>query len=165
MLNNATTHSQDRWQTLKKNPMIKKITLLTLIFFTITFNDLKAQTSEKEITTEFFKIFNSDPLKAMDYAFSTNKWMGRNEDAVANLKNQFKNLLPLVGDYYGYELITEKTIGESYKLASYMIKYDRQPLRFTFIFYKPNNKWQLQNLKYDDSLDDEIEEAAKQNRN
>jgi hypothetical protein len=42
-----------------------------------------------------------------------------------------------------------------------MIKYDRQPIRFIFKLNKPNDKWILFSLKIDDSLDDEIEQAAK----
>lgn len=140
--------------------------ILASIFIVLISNfELNAQTSEKEITTEFFRLFKTNPIQAFDYAFSTNKWLKRDIDGIENLKNQFKNLIPLVGEYYGYEIINEKKIGENYKLISYMIKYDRQPLRFNFIFYKPANKWQLQNLNYDDKLSDEIKEAAKQNRN
>ena len=104
-------------------------------------------------------------MKAMDYAFSTNKWMERNIDGVENLKNKFKDLLPLIGEYYGHQMITQKKIGEDFKLVSYILKYDRQPVRFTFVLYKPNNKWQLQNLNWDVDLDDEIVESAQQNRN
>jgi hypothetical protein len=46
-------------------------------------------------------------------------------------------------------------------LYSYLVKYDRQPLRFIFKFYKPNDKWVLYSYALDDSLDDEIQEAAK----
>ncbi|WP_340200932.1 hypothetical protein [Ascidiimonas sp. W6] len=127
--------------------------------------NINAQSSEKEIVTEFFRQFNDEPMKAIDYAFSTNKWMERNVDGVESLKTKFKDILPLIGDYYGYELITEKSIGENLKLLSYLLKYDRQPLRFTFVLYRPNKVWQLQNLNWDVNLDDELEESAKQNRN
>jgi hypothetical protein len=124
-----------------------------------------AQNTENDITAEFFRIFQGDPMKAMDYAFSTNKWMERNIDGVENVKSKFKDLLPLIGDYYGYEKITEKAIGKDLKLVSFLVRYDRQPVRFTFVFYRPNEKWQVQNLNWDVGLDDELEESAKQNRN
>ena len=46
-------------------------------------------------------------------------------------------------------------------LKSYLVKYDRQPIRFTFQFYKPNKEWRIHSFKYDGNIDDEIEEAAK----
>lgn len=100
----------------------------------------------------------------MDYAFSTNKWMERNKDGIESVKTKFKDIVPLIGQYYGFELITEKNIGDNLKLQSYVARYDRQPVRFTFILYKPNDKWQVQNLNWDVNVDDEIEESAKQNR-
>ncbi len=143
--------------------MNRKIKLSTLLIVTfLSTNILKAQTTTGEITTEFFKTYEKSPLKAVDYVFGTNKWMmDRNKDGIENVKTQLTSFLGLVGDYYGYEKITEKSVGESYKLVSYMIKYDRQPVRFTFIFYKPKDKWQVQNFQYDDSLDDELEESGK----
>ena len=143
--------------------MNRKIKLLTLLILTVlSTNILKAQTTTEEITTEFFKTYEKSPQKAVDYVFGTNKWMmDRNKDGIENVKTQLTSFLGLVGDYYGYEKITEKSVGESYKLVSYMIKYDRQPVRFTFVFYKPKDKWQVQNFQYDDNLDDELEESGK----
>ncbi|MGB1268193.1 MAG: hypothetical protein ACPG45_00480 [Flavobacteriaceae bacterium] len=146
--------------------MRKTHPLLLVLIISLTFiTKLNAQSSEKDITTEFFRIFENEPMKAMDYAFSTNKWMERNIDGIESLKTKFKDLLPLVGNYYNYELITEKSVGKNLKLISYMLKYDRQPVRLTFVMYKPNDLWQVQNLNWDVSLDDELEESAKQNRN
>ena len=143
--------------------MNRKIKLLTLLIVTVlSTNILTAQTTTEEITTEFFKTYEKSPQKAVDHIFGTNKWMmDRNKDGIENIKTQLTSFLGLVGDYYGYEKITEKSVGESYKLVSYMIKYDRQPLRFTFVFYKPKDKWQVQNFQYDNNLDDELEESGK----
>src|SRR5690606_10529044 len=142
------------------NRKIKHLTLLIVIVLSKTI--LTAQSTRVEITTEFFRTYEDSHQKAVDYVFSTNKWMiDRNKDGIENVKNQLTNFLGLVGDYYGYEKITEKSVGESYKLVSYMIKYDRQPVRFTFVFYKPKDKWQVQNFQYDDKLDDELEESGK----
>jgi len=143
--------------------MNRKIKLLTLtILVVLSTNILKAQTTTEEITDEFFNTYEKSPQKAVDYVFGTNKWMvDRNKDGIENVKTQLSSFLGLVGDYYGYEKITEKSVGESYKLVSYMIKYDRQPVRFTFVFYKPKDIWQVQNFQYDDDLDDELEESGK----
>lgn len=133
-----------------------------LIVFIFVTHDLHGQTGDEAITEDFFRQYALDPMKAFDYAFSTNEWMERNQDAVDNLKNQYSNLLPLIGNYYGYDLVTEKSRGEHLKVRSYMLRYDRQPIRLTFVLYKPKDRWQVQNLKYDDKLPDELEESTKQ---
>ncbi|MBL7935603.1 MAG: hypothetical protein JNM51_07325 [Bacteroidia bacterium] len=142
------------------NDKIKWMVLLMLML--LSTNILKAQTTTEEITDEFFKTYEKSPQKAIDYIFGTNKWMmDRNKDGIDNIKTQLTSFLGLVGDYYSYEKITEKSVGISYKLVSFMIKYDRQPVRFTFVFYKQKDKWQVQNFQYDDNLDDELEESGK----
>ncbi len=142
------------------NKNVKLIVLIISIIFSTA--QLNAQGSTDEIINEFFKTYEKSPEKAVDFAFGTNKWMmDRKKDAVENVKSQLTSFIGLVGKYYGYEKITEKGVGKSFKLVSYMLKYDRQPVRFTFVFYKPNDKWQVQNFQYDDSLDDELEESGK----
>ena len=142
------------------NRKIKFLTLLILIV--LSSNSVIGQTTTENITTDFFKLYEKSPQKAVEYIFATNKWMmDRNKDGIEKVKIQLNNFVGLLGDYYGYEKIAEKSVGESYKLVSYMIKYDRQPIRFTFIFYKPKDKWQVQNFQFDDNLDEEIEEAGK----
>ena len=116
----------------------------------------------QELIEKFFTEFEKKGAeKALDNLYSTNKWMARNQDAVQNLKSKLSTIETMVGKYYGHEVIIKKQIGNSLQLYSYMVKYDRQPLRFTFEFYKPNDKWQLFGFSYDESLDDELEEAAK----
>jgi len=66
----------------------------------------------------------------------------------------------LLGKYHGFEKIVRKELGESLVLESYLVKYDRQPLRFTFKFYKPNDKWILFNFQYDEDVDEELSESA-----
>ena len=58
-------------------------------------------------------------------------------------------------------VIEKKKFAESFELYSYMVKYDRQPIRFIFKFYKPNDEWVLYSYALDDNLDTEIQEAAK----
>lgn len=116
------------------------IALATCILLVTTI--AKAQDTTEEITSRFFETYATRPMEAVEYVFSTNRWMiERNKDGIESVKNQLGDFLELVGDYYGFEKITEKRVGESMKLVSFMAKYDRQPIRFTFIFYKPKDKW------------------------
>jgi len=109
-------------------------TVFTTLTFFICFVKTVAQTTTKEITDKFFSIYATDPSKAVDYGFSTNKWLERKQDDVANLKSKLKNLIDLCGEYYGYELLSEKTAGQNIKLVTFIVRYDREPIRFQLSF-------------------------------
>ena len=86
--------------------------------------------------------------------------MDQSKEQIDNLKSQLIGTTQLLGDYYGYEFLAKKKINQL-ELHTYFIKYDRQPLRFTILFYKPNDQWRLQNFSFDDNLDGEMEDALR----
>ena len=138
---------------------MKKVIFIALLFS--SFNGF-TQNDPQKIIDEFFNLYkNKSATEAVDYAFSTNKWMNESKDQIENVKFKLNSSLKQLGDYYGYSLITKKTLGENMTLYTFLIRYDRQPLRFTMIFYKPNSQWRLQNFSYDDKLDEDLEEAAR----
>jgi hypothetical protein len=117
----------------------------------------------KPFVDDFFNAYQSGNIvKALDNLFDTNKWFTASSNGeIEKLKNDMPLYLTQLGEYYGYNLISEKTIGESFVIYTYLVKYERQPLRFTFIFYKPNNNWVLYNFKYDDNIENELSESSK----
>jgi len=42
-----------------------------------------------------------------------------------------------------------------------MSKYDKKPYRLTFLFYKPKENWKINNFRFDEFIEDEMEEALK----
>ena len=60
----------------------------------------------------------------------------------------------------GYELITEKNVGANLKLQSYMVKYDKQPVRFIFIYYRPKDAWKIYTFQFNTNMDEELTSAA-----
>lgn len=136
---------------------------ISLIFLLISLLQVLTGYSQKqaeEITGKFFQLYQEKSSdEAIDYVFSTNKWLSAEQTNIANIKTQLKKGLQLIGTYYGYELIQKKFLSESYVLMSYLLKYERQPVKFTFILYKPDSVWQVQNMKFDDKLEDDIEGA------
>jgi len=138
---------------------MKKILVLGLLFCSIC---SFAQNDPQKIIDEFFTLYKNKGVDtSLDYLFGTNKWMSNSKDQVEGVKSKLNGTLKLVGDYYGYDLITKKTVGDHYSLYTFMVRYDRQPLRFSMLFYKPNDQWRLMNFSYDDGLDEDLQEAAK----
>ena len=138
--------------------------ILFLSFLNLLKNNVYSQETENQekITIDFFKTFKTNPVKAYDDLFANSKWVQRSD--IETIKIKLKDFLSDLGEYNGYEQITVKRAGESYLLKSFLIKYDRQPIRFTFILYKPSDAWKIQNFSYDTNLSEELEQAAKIDR-
>jgi hypothetical protein len=136
--------------------------VLPFLFIIANSKELRAQENAEDVTGHFFELFQSKGVdEAVDYIYSTNKWLVSDKTTADNIKMQLKKGIAIIGQYYGYELIGKKALGESYVQMDYMLRYDRQPIKFTFILYKPNKTWQIQNMKPDDRLEDDIENLQK----
>ena len=117
----------------------------------------------KAIVEEFFNIYSSGQIEhSIDFIASTNSWMERATDSLEQLKSQLRSLESMIGDYYGYHLMAEKTLGNSLVGFSYIANFDRQPIRFIFVFYKATDQWKIHKINFDMDLDDELAEFVKQ---
>jgi hypothetical protein len=138
---------------------MKKLLIVLLIS---TSGIFYAQTSPQDLIDAFFTTYKKDAGQAVKELYNTNKWTERAKDDIDKIIGTVNSFTEsYMGKYYGYEFITKKKFSESFELYSYLVKYDRQPIRFIFKFYKPNEKWVLYSYALDDSLDDEIQEASK----
>ena len=122
-----------------------------------------SQERPEDIVEKFFADFaESGSDVALDNLYATNAWISRNMDAISNLKDQLRGMNEeLVGDYFGYELISEVRFSDSFLAQSYMVKFDRQPIRFIFQLYKPNDRWKIYGFEYDGNFADELAERIK----
>jgi len=112
----------------------------------------------------FFKKYKDEGTgPAIDYIFGTNKLFANNNAQIMLLKAKLDSLRQTVGEYIGKELIAQKSSSPSLVFYSYLAKHENQPVRFTFMFYKPHSEWVLYRFKYDDQMDSELEEAGKIN--
>lgn len=118
----------------------------------ISFNTFSQEIgSTEKMVSNFFKLYkNETPAKALNFLFSSNKYIGSNE--VTLIKERIKQYQELLGTYHGKELLTNRRIGRSVIVYSYIVKYDRQPLRFVFTFYKAKDKWKIFNFKINDDF-------------
>jgi len=117
--------------------------------------------SAASVIDNFFKKYKAAGAdSAIDYLFGTNKYFN-NPAGTAQLKAKLDSLRQSLGDFIGKELIVEKTASPSLVLYSYLVKHDVQPVRFTFIFYRPHSDWVFYRFLFDDQMDIEMEDAAK----
>ena len=158
-------------------PNLIKGTLLLISFFCLSFC-CKAQApappaakpvaakpggfqSAASVIDNFFKKYKAAGAdSAIDYLFATNKYFS-NPAGTAQLKAKLDSLRQSMGDYIGHELIVQKTASPSLVLYSYLVKNEIQPIRFTFIFYRPHSDWVFYRFLFDDQMDLELEDSAK----
>jgi hypothetical protein len=144
---------------MSKSVILKKLILIQILI--LAFSICNAQQKPEDYINKFFDDLKVSHVKAIDNLYNTNPWMDRSKDALDEVKSQLGKLnVDFVGKLYGQELITQKNVSENFKLYSYIAKYDRQPIRFIFEFYKPNDKWMIYSFKFDASLPVELEQAA-----
>jgi hypothetical protein len=129
--------------------------------------DPKEQVKETDLKTVhnsievFFKKYQEEGTnKAIDYIFSSNKLLA-SPDQLNGLKNKLDSTRRFLGNYTGKVLITEKDASSDLVLLTYLVKHEKQPIRFSFIFYKPTTEWVLFKFQYDDQIISELEDSGK----
>jgi hypothetical protein len=137
-----------------------KITLC-FVFLLIISIPGHSQDNPDDLIKRFFDTFQSNTDKALDDIYATNVWTSEMKDAINSMKKTIKNYPGEMGKCYGFELITKQKCTERFFLYSYMARYDRQPMKVVFEFYKPNDKWILYSLNFSADIDDDVELAEK----
>ena len=109
---------------------------------------------------KFFKSYDKESTtKAMIDIFKTNPLIDTN--SLVRLITKIDTTRSIIGPYMGRDLIVQRKASNSLILYSYLVKHQTQPLRFTFMFYKPKNEWVIYRLYFDDSVSSELEQSAK----
>lgn len=75
---------------------------------------------------------------------------------IDGLANQMNTQWPVVQQRYGKtvatEFIREGRIGESFVQYTYLQKFERHAIRWTFVFYKPSDHWLVNAVSWDDGV-------------
>jgi hypothetical protein len=76
---------------------------------------------------------------------------------IDNLANQTNTQWPMVKQRFGTsiatEFVKENKAGESLARFIYLQKFQNHAIRWVFIFYKPNDRWIINSVSFDDRLD------------
>ncbi len=130
----------------------------TILLFVLSTSIALAQASPRAGVDKFFKeALGGGSDAAISNAFASNKWMQLSGDAIVNLQDQMAGLTEdTFGKLYGHEVVKEKKLGENYVMLVAMARYDRQPIRFIFEYYRPNGQWVLHGLSFDIKMEEEF---------
>lgn len=120
--------------------------------------DAYSNPETQKIVDDFFITYRNSPKEAIVTLLSKNRWI-TNDDA-NKLVGQLDELTTQIGKFQGQEQIRHNSFGKSILQYVYIAKYERQPLKFVFRFYKPNDTWEFQSFNYEVDLMTELNEAA-----
>ena len=122
-----------------------------------------AQSTPEQISAKFFEMYKTQGGSdaAIDYLFGTNKYTESLHVQLDTLKSRLKTQISYYGEYYGYDLLAKKSAGPNYIMLVYLVRHDREPLTFRMLFYKPADKWKIQNFTFNEDMDDELKDEMK----
>ncbi len=111
----------------------------------------------------FFSLYKAEKIdEAVSGIYSTNPYVSAIPDQVKQIKTQLSALKDLVGELNHIDKIDTYEVGDSFIHLTYLVTYDRQPIRFEFQFFKVKQGWRIYSMSFDDDLTDEIKSLARE---
>lgn len=135
---------------------MKNIYLSIISILIVSCSSPKADNTSQKTIDAFFFEYQSDVDNAINNLFTTNSLIDIDNEQIADLKKQLNTSISSLGQFNGVDFINRHTTGNSLEIYSYLVKYDKQPMRFQFTLYKPKDKWMIYNFQYDFKLNDEL---------
>jgi hypothetical protein len=114
------------------------------------------------IESFFEKIKTSNFRSALNDLLNSNPNINPNDSSTIKLKEEFKTLNEISGNYIGYRLFKKRTIVDDIAIYSYIVKYEKKFYRFVFVFYNAsNNNVKIYKFSLDETAELELEESLK----
>jgi hypothetical protein len=113
-----------------------------------------------EIAGPIDKFFKG--LEAGNYAdtyetFLTGTRLGAQKEKMSAMISRTEEGFGIYGKMHDYEIYDNYSIGSNVLVLTYLARHDIQPLRWRFIYYRPNKTWGLVNMGFDDFLLDMLD--------
>jgi hypothetical protein len=142
---------------------MKQIVVLiaAIICSTLPLNAQSSSNTEtQKVVDDFFKTYKrKGHAEAIYELLGTNTWVAGK--SAENVSTKLSEVLNEAGEYHGYEKIKESMYGTNLIQYTYLVRYERQPIRFLFRFYRPDKKWQTQGFEFEVEFLDELNETSK----
>jgi hypothetical protein len=113
-----------------------------------------------EIAGSIDKFFKG--LKAGDYpgsyeTFLAGTRLGAQKEKMSVFISKTQEAFGLYGKLNDYEIFDNYSVGSNILVLTYLSRHDVQPLRWRFIYYRPDKSWKLINMGFDDVLLDMLD--------
>jgi hypothetical protein len=114
----------------------------------------------------FFKTLRGDPAaapnapdyyeKAYDTFFAGTR-LGAQKEKESIFISKTQEAFGIYGPLKDYEIFDNYSIGSNVLVLTYLTRHSMQPLRWRFIYYRPDKTWVLINMGFDDVLLDMLD--------
>ena len=113
-----------------------------------------------EIAASIQKFFTG--LKGGDYAstyetFLSGTKLGMQKEKMSVFVSKTQEAFGLYGALKDYEIFDNYSVGSNVLVLTYLTRQQLQPLRWRFIYYRPDKKWGMINMGFDDVLLDMLD--------
>jgi hypothetical protein len=152
----------------KEENIVRRIQGITsLLAFLILANlgeptDCAAQPYLDEVEQFFQSLKAGEVDAALENLYASNPWIQGSQDSIQQLKSQLGNLGAMVGQCHDHILLAEKQLANRWVYLNYLVLFDRQPLRFEFQFYRPEETWVIHAFSFDDEIDQDLVAEGRQ---
>jgi hypothetical protein len=96
---------------------------------------------ENEQGLSLLREYYSRPLSDVEHSYT-----------VKSFGEYFKSFCEKCGNSLNYELLEEKKVSDSLQKRTYLLKFDRNVMRFVFVFYRAHDSWKILEMHFDDQL-------------
>ena len=140
--------------------MKKLLSALTLICILIPGISVAAEYQEE--IDKFFGLFKEKKVEeSIESIYSSNPYVGSLKDQLENLRSQLSSLTRLAGEIDSIEKLDEYMVGELFIHSTYLVVYERMPVRVEFQFFKLKKGWRILSFNFDDKFTNEVMLSAR----
>lgn len=131
------------------------VILILLLSQPLYAEDLKNLSEVKSLSKKMMEMFIREDFKGgLDIA---KKYWPLSPVEIDNLANQIQLQWSVVkqrfGNTIGYEFIKEEKIGNSFVRFFYLQKFEKHAIYWIFTYYRPKNRWIINQISFKDDLD------------
>ena len=146
-----------RWtQSLAILEMRTRVLLAILLMPALVFGaDLKDVSEARTLLDAAMASVAKDDVRG---AFSKLKpyWVGlpdaEIEVLIGKMADQRRLIAPRFGRVLGTQFVSQQVVADTAAYFLYVEKYERHLVRWHFYFYRPKDRWQMNSVNFDDSI-------------
>lgn len=106
---------------------------------------------------KFFKTLKGGDYPTAFETFLSGSRLGLQKQKMSTMVSHTEEAFGIYGKLNDYEIYDNYSIGSNVLVLTYLSRHDIQPLRWRFIYYRPDKTWQLNNMGFDDFLLDMLD--------